>query len=642
MAKLTVRDIDVAHKRVLVRVDFNVPLDESHNITDDKRIVAALPTIKYLLNKSAKVIVCSHLGRPKGVFDPRFSLAPVAEKLRTLLPNVNVIFASDVIGEDAQTKAAVLNDGELLLLENVRFHKEETDNDPEFARKLASLGEVYVSDAFGTVHRAHASTEGVTHYLPAACGFLIEKELNYLQSALDNPKRPFIAILGGKKVSDKIGVIRNLLQKCDVLLIGGAMAYTFFKALGYSIGDSYLDAESVELAKQLLDEARERNVRMLIPVDTVVAKEYSADAEHMTVPADSIPDGWEGLDIGEKTRKIYAEEISKAKTIIWNGPMGVFAFEAFSHGTADVAKACAESNAITIIGGGDSASAVKKLKLTDKMSHVSTGGGASLEFLEGKVLPGIAALTDFRRLIIAGNWKMNKTPDEARALISELVPLITDATCDVVVCPPFTCLPAVIESVKGSNIHVGAQNVHWAESGAFTGEISPSMLTALGVEYAIIGHSERRQYFGETDETVNARTKAALAHGIIPIICVGESLAQRENGETNEFVASQVENALKDISAEAVANLVIAYEPIWAIGTGKTATAEVADETIAVIRDTIRKLYGNPTAEAVRIQYGGSMNPKNASELMQKENIDGGLIGGASLKAQDFSRIVCY
>ena len=248
----------------------------------------------------------------------------------------------------------------------------------------------------------------------------------------------------------------------------------------------------------------------------------------------------------------------------------------------------------------------------------------------------------YRKTVIAGNWKMNKTPDEARALISELVPLITDATCDVVVCPPFTCLPAVIESVKGSNIHVGAQNVHWAESGAFTGEISPSMLTALGVEYAIIGHSERRQYFGETDETVNARTKAALGHGIIPIICVGESLAQRENGETNEFVASQVENALKDISAEAVANLVIAYEPIWAIGTGKTATAEVADETIAVIRDTIRKLYGNPTAEAVRIQYGGSMNPKNASELMQKENIDGGLIGGASLKAQDFSRIVCY
>ncbi|MDO4568637.1 MAG: triose-phosphate isomerase [Clostridia bacterium] len=642
MSKLTVRDIDTAHKRVLVRVDFNVPLDDNLNITDDKRIVAALPTLRYLLDKGAKVIVCSHLGRPKGKFDPKFSLAPVADRLRELLPDTDVLFARDVIGDDAKAKASQLRDGQLLLLENLRFHAEETDNDEGFARELAAMAELYVSDAFGTVHRAHASTEGVAHFLPAACGFLIEKELRFMQSALDNPQRPFVAILGGKKISDKIGVIRSLLQKCDVLLIGGAMAYTFFKAQGYGIGNSLLDAESIELARELLAEAEARNVRMLLPTDTVVAKEYAADAEHMTVESSAIPDGWEGLDIGEQTCALYADEISKARTVIWNGPMGVFEFDAFAHGTSAVAQACAQSSAITIIGGGDSASAVRKLGLTDSMSHVSTGGGASLEFLEGKVLPGIAALTEFRRPVIAGNWKMNKTPDEARELVAELVPLAADASCDVVVCPPFVCIPAVMEQVRGTNIHVGAQNVHWAESGAYTGEISPSMLCALGVEYAIIGHSERRQYFGETDETVNLRAKAALAHGIIPIICVGESLAQRESGETNGFVAAQVTNALADISADDMRRVIIAYEPIWAIGTGKTATAEMANETTGVIRATIEKLYGSAIAESVRIQYGGSMNAKNASELMTQEHIDGGLIGGASLTAEGFSKVIHY
>ena len=392
--KKTIKDVDVRSKRVLVRVDYNVPLDANGNVSDDKRITASLPTINYLLEHGARIILCSHLGRPKGEVKKEFSLAPVAKRLKELLPNVNIYFASDCIGEEAERKAAALKDGEILLLENLRFHKEEEKNDPEFAKKLASLAEIYVSDAFGTVHRAHASTAGVAAYLPAVAGFLIGKELSIMGGALENPERPFVAILGGAKVADKIGVITNLLNKCDTLLIGGGMAYTFFKAMGYEIGDSLLDAESIDLAKQLMETAKEKGVKLLLPVDTVVAKAFAADAEHMTVAANAIPAGWQGLDIGEKTRELFAAEIKNAKTVIWNGPMGVFEFPEFAKGTEAVAKACAECGGTTIIGGGDSASAVKKLGYADKMTHISTGGGASLEFLEGKVLPGVAALND--------------------------------------------------------------------------------------------------------------------------------------------------------------------------------------------------------------------------------------------------------
>lgn len=392
--KKTIKDVDVRSKRVLVRVDYNVPLDAQGNVSDDKRITASLPTINYLLEQGARIILCSHLGRPKGEVKKEFSLAPVAKRLKELLPNVNIYFASDCIGEEAERKAAALKDGEILLLENLRFHKEEEKNDPEFAKKLASLAEIYVSDAFGTVHRAHASTAGVAAYLPAVAGFLIGKELSIMGGALENPERPFVAILGGAKVADKIGVITNLLNKCDTLLIGGGMAYTFFKAMGYEIGDSLLDAESIDLAKQLMENAKQKGVKLLLPVDTVVAKAFAADAEHMTVASNAIPAGWQGLDIGEKTRELFAAEIKNAKTVIWNGPMGVFEFPEFAKGTEAVAKACAECGGTTIIGGGDSASAVKKLGYADKMTHISTGGGASLEFLEGKVLPGVAALND--------------------------------------------------------------------------------------------------------------------------------------------------------------------------------------------------------------------------------------------------------
>lgn len=394
MAKKTIEDINVTGKKVLVRVDFNVPLTEDGQVSDDKRIVAALPTIRYLLDHNAKVILCSHLGRPKGKPDPKFSLAPVGARLSELLPDTKIWFAEDTIGESAKTAIDDMKDGEIVLLENVRFYKEETDNDPAFAKALASLADIYVSDAFGTVHRAHASTAGVAAYLPAVAGYLIGKELGVMGKALENPERPFVAILGGAKVADKIGVITNLLNKCDSLIIGGGMAYTFLKAQGYEIGDSLLDAESIDLAKSLMQQAKDKGVNLLLPVDNVVADRFDADADHKVVKSTDIPAGWQGMDIGPETVKLFAKTIEAAKTVIWNGPMGVFEFPAFAEGTKQVAAACAECEGTTIIGGGDSASAVKKLGFASKMTHISTGGGASLEFLEGKALPGVVAADD--------------------------------------------------------------------------------------------------------------------------------------------------------------------------------------------------------------------------------------------------------
>ena len=393
MNKKTIKDIDLKDKRVLVRCDFNVPMDENQNITDNRRIVSALPTIKYLLEQNCKIVLCSHLGRPKGEFKPEYSLKPVAKELSNLL-GIEVKMAKDVVGEDAKAKAQNLKNGEILLLENVRFHREETDNDLEFAKKLASFGEIFVNDAFGTAHRAHASTEGVTHFLPAVSGFLIEKELKFLGEALENPERPFVAILGGSKVSDKIGVIDNLLEKVDILMIGGGMAYTFFKAQGYNVGDSICEEDKCDLALELMEKAKEKGVKLLLPVDTKIGKEFKADTESKTVKSTEIPDGWEGLDIGEETIKLYSQELQNAKTIVWNGPLGVFEFDQFAVGTNEIAKTLGNIDAIKIIGGGDSASAVEKAGLAEKMTHISTGGGASLEFLEGKKLPGIEALQD--------------------------------------------------------------------------------------------------------------------------------------------------------------------------------------------------------------------------------------------------------
>ena len=392
--KKSVEDLDVKGKRVLVRCDFNVPLKDGE-ITNDKRIVAALPTIKYLMEQGAKVILCSHLGRPKGEYKPEFSLAPVATRLSEYL-GVDVPLAEDenVVGDNAKKMAADLQDGQVMLLENVRYRAEETKNEENFSKELASLADLFVNDAFGTAHRAHCSTTGVASYLPAACGYLIQKEIRFMGGALADPKRPLVAILGGAKVSDKIGVISNLIDKCDTIIIGGGMAYTFMKYMGHNIGTSLLEADWVDKAGEMMQTAKDKGVKFLIPVDNRCGKEYKEDTEVLVCKSDDIPDGWMGLDIGPKTEKLFADAIDGAGTVIWNGPMGVSEWDNFASGTIAVAKAIADSGAISIIGGGDSVAAVTKLGFADKMSHISTGGGASLEFLEGKELPGIAALQD--------------------------------------------------------------------------------------------------------------------------------------------------------------------------------------------------------------------------------------------------------
>jgi triosephosphate isomerase len=394
MKKLSMRDVDVAHKRVLVREDLNVPLDAATGeITDDRRIRAAIPTLKYLLDHGAKVVIVSHLGRPKGKPDAKYSLKPVVARLSELLGQP-VQLTSESIGPDAEKAVSELRDGQALLLENIRFLPGEEKNDPALAKQLASLADLYVNDAFGTAHRAHASTEGVAHDLPAVSGFLMEKEIDYLGGALEDPKRPFVAILGGAKVGDKIGVIRNLLDKVDRLIIGGGMAYTFLKAQGYGIGKSLLDADNLDVARETLEAAKAKGVSLDLPSDIVVAQEFSNDAESKVVPATAIPDGWEGLDIGPETIRRFSDLIKDARTVVWNGPLGVFEFPNFAVGTRAIAQALADSDAISIVGGGDSAAAIEQLGFADQVTHISTGGGASLEFLEGKTLPGVAVLQD--------------------------------------------------------------------------------------------------------------------------------------------------------------------------------------------------------------------------------------------------------
>ena len=640
--KKTLKDLNLKNKKVLVRCDFNVPFDKEGNITDDIRIRASLPTIKYLLDNGAAVILLSHLGRPDGTADRKYSLQPVAQRLSSLLERGVCFEDSDTIVDDrVKTNAAKLKPGDIMLLQNTRFRKEETKNAGTFAKELASLGELFVNDAFGTSHRAHSSNVGICEYLPSALGFLVEKEVEIMGNALKDPKRPLTAILGGAKVSDKISVIENLLSIADNILIGGGMMYTFLKAKGYNTGSSLLEEDKVELAKDLIKKAETNNVKLILPVDTVVAKEFKNDTEFFTTDVDKIPDEYMGLDIGEKTIEMYKEIIENSNTVIWNGPLGVFEMDNFANGTNTIAKAIADNkDVISIIGGGDSAAAIEKIGLAENITHISTGGGASLEFLEGKKLPGIEAVDNKRKKLIAGNWKMNYDVEESLNLARNLSSSEFNNDVDVLVCPPFTSLYTVIQELKNSSIKVGAQNMHFEDNGAFTGEVSPIMLKNMGVEYVIIGHSERRQHFGETDQTINKKIKACLKHGLKPILCVGESLEQREAGVEKETVRAQL---IKDLDGVTEGlKIVVAYEPIWAIGTGKTATSSQANEMSSFIRTVLGDIYTVDIANNIIIQYGGSVKASNTKEIMLQSDIDGALVGGASLNADEFTKIVNY
>lgn len=638
MDKKTVRDLDVAGKKVLVRVDFNVPLNDKGEITDDTRITASLPTIQYLLEQKAAVILMAHLGRPKGQVKPELSLAPVAKHLGKLLGK-KILFAPDCVGEAAQAAASKLKPGHILLLENLRFHKEEEKNDMEFAEKLASLADLYVNDGFGVSHRAHASVEGVTHLLPAAAGFLLEKEIQYVGQAVTNPLHPFVAIIGGAKVSDKIGVISNLLDKVDTLLIGGGMANTFLAAQGYKMGKSLVEEDKLDLAKELLAKAKKNKVNMLLPTDLVMAAAFAPDAEHVTEKVKNLNQAYMALDIGAETSKAYAEALADAKMIVWNGPMGVFEMDAFCKGTEAVAKAVAKSRATSIVGGGDSVAAIEKLGLAKRITHISTGGGASLEYLEGKVLPGVAALDDLRRKMIAGNWKMHKTVSEAVELAEDIVMETNGTLNEVVIFPPFTALETVADAIDGKHVGYGAQDLHWEDKGAFTGAVSGAMIADICAEYVLVGHSERRTIFGENEKIVASKIIAAYRNGLKPMLCVGENLAEREAGKTARKINMQLKSALRVISAEDAENLVVAYEPIWAIGSGKAATPEDALEVCTLIREKIGKIFTPDIARKVRILYGGSVNEKNAASF-NLSGIDGVLVGGASLKADTFAAIV--
>ena len=638
MDKASILDVELAGKKVLVRVDFNVPFADNGEISDDTRIRASLDTIKYLLDHEAAVILMAHLGRPKGQVNPKYSLAPVAKHLSQLLGK-KIYFAPDCVGPEAKAAAKGLAAGQILLLENLRFHKEEEKNDMDFAEELASLADLYVNDGFGVSHRAHASVEGVTHFLPSVAGFLLQKEIEFVGRAVTEPVHPFVAIIGGAKVSDKIGVIDNLLDKVDTLLIGGGMANTFLAAQGYKMGKSLVEEDKLELAKELLAKAEANGVKMLLPTDLVMAAAFAADAAHKNQELAALDQEAMALDIGEATRAAYAAALADAEMVVWNGPMGVFEMDAFCKGTEAVAKAVAHSHAISIVGGGDSVAAIEKLGLAKKISHISTGGGASLEYLEGKVLPGVAALDDVRRKMIAGNWKMNKTVSEGVALAEDIVNETNGTLNEVVVFPPFTALECVADAIDGRHVGYGAQDLHWEDNGAYTGAVSGAMIADICAEYVLVGHSERRSIFGDNEKIVAAKIIAAYRNGLKPMLCVGENLEEREAGKTARKIQSQLKSALMVIAPEDAENLVIAYEPIWAIGSGKAATPKDAQEVCRLIRDKVSQIFNAEIARKVRILYGGSVNQKNAADF-NISGIDGVLVGGASLKAETFAAIV--
>ena len=652
MNKLTIKDIDLKGRRVFIRVDFNVPLDKtSGEISDDTRIKMALPTIKEAVKNGAKLILASHLGRPGGKIVEGLKMEPVGGRLEKLL-GMPVKFAPDCIGPEVEKSALSLEEGEILLLENLRFHPEEEKNDASFSKKLAGLSEIYVNDAFGAAHRRHASTVGITKFSKInVAGLLMEKEILNLSKLTDCPEHPFVLILGGAKVSGKIDIIENLLDKVDTIILGGGMAYTFIKAKNWGVGNSLVEDDKIDLAKSILKKTRVKRIEFHTPLDHVIADKVSPEAQYMITERGAIPAGWTGVDIGPFAVQEYSECIERAKTIFWNGPMGVFEIDIFSKGTTAIAKEVAKARAYTVVGGGDSIAALNKAGLADKISHLSTGGGASLEFLSGEILPGIAVLENrtkekarggkVRRPLIAGNWKMYKTAAEGKELINQcLVNLKKVSDMEIMFAPPFTLLSKTADIIRETEFKLGAQNMYFESQGAYTGEISPLMLKDIGCQYVIIGHSERRKYFRESDGCINKKIRAALECGLTPVFCLGEKLSERENNSTEKIVAAQFKEGLRELDKKELAKIVIAYEPVWAIGTGKTATPAQAQEVHAFIRRQLKELFGREIAGGIRILYGGSVKPDNIEALIVQKDIDGVLVGGASLKSSDFSKIV--
>ncbi|PID28157.1 MAG: triose-phosphate isomerase [Candidatus Cloacimonadota bacterium] len=650
MNKLTIDNVDVHGKRVLVRADFNVPLNENGEITDDKRIMDSLPTLIRIIVEGGKLILMSHFGRPKGKVNPEFSLKPVAEKLKQILPS-KVTLAPDCIGPEVEALVNNMNNGDVVLLENLRFHPGETAGDEEFAKKLASLGDIYINNAFGVAHRPHASVSVVTRFFDkAVAGYLMVKEMEYIGETMRKPKRPFAAILAGVKIDGKIDVINKFLDKADKIFVAGGIANTLLLAKGFEVGNSVVEPEKLDVARAILDKAERKNVKLFLPKDMLCGREFKNDTERKYFDFDKQEPGWIAMGIGPKTVDEYKRELSDCRTIIWNGPVSVFEFDNFAKETFDIVKIVADltqNNGVTsVIGGGDTAAALKKAGISTRFSHISTGGGASLEYMEGKKLPGIETITNkgidtLRRFLIAGNWKMNKNVHESIDFSSKLKSrALNNDNVDIVIAPTYTSLYPVNERIKDSHIELGSQDIFWEDSGAFTGQVSADMLKSCGVRYNIIGHSERRQFFFETDVTINKKVKKSLKSGFKPILCVGETLEERERGLEKDVIRRQITEGLKGIVADDNFYLIVAYEPVWAIGTGKTATPEQAEEIHKFIREVLSSIYNENLARSVRILYGGSLKPANAFELLSQPNIDGGLIGGAALKVADFSEIV--
>jgi len=666
----TIKSVDFKGKSVIMRVDFNVPMKDAV-IQDDTRITAAIPTIKYILANGARTLtLMSHLGDPakdaesaraKAEKDGKtFNLgkyiagkhrmAPIASHLQKKLgKTAPVVFAGE---SGCYNKKAFIDSqkpGTVIMLENTRFHKEETAKDAKdrdkLAKALAAYGDIFVNDAFGTAHRDHASTASIAKFAPVSvAGFLMEKEIKYLEPVVTNPVKPLVAVIGGAKVSSKIAVLESLLKNSSALVIGGGMAYTFLKAQGKKIGKSLVENDQIDTAKKILAAAAQASVEIVLPVDHIGAEKFDPAAKPVAIASPNIPDRLMGMDVGPKTRALYKKVLAKAKTIVWNGPVGVFEFDSFSKGTEELAKLVAAATSkgiLTVVGGGDSVAAVNKFKLSSKMSHVSTGGGASLELLEGKKLPGIE-VTRGRDRFIAGNWKMHMTRCEAANLAKALVKQLKSGKHKYMAAPSFTALETAGEIFKGSNILLGAQNCAAEEQGAHTGEVSVLQLKDLGVKVIILGHSERRHVYKEDDTLINKKVKLALKHGFEVILCVGETLDEREKKKVEAVCKRQTEKGLAGVTAEELSRVTLAYEPVWAIGTGKTATPEDAEAVHKFIRSVIEKLYGNPAAKQIVIQYGGSVKADNAAKLMSMEDIDGALVGGASLKSETFTPIAKF